>query len=62
MKVLVGWAYEAGWIEEIAIPLMETYGVEVLTGKELQGQILTDGVKGEIAKAEGAVFFTTRKE
>lgn len=28
MKVFVGWPYEATWIEEYAIPLIESYGVE----------------------------------
>jgi hypothetical protein len=61
MKVFVGWPYEVSWIETHAIPLVKTYGVEVITGKELHGQKLTDGVKDDIEKSDGAVFFTTKR-
>ncbi len=61
MKVFVGWAYEATWIDDYAIPLIESYDVDVITGKELQGAVITDGVKAGIKEADAAVFFTTRR-
>jgi hypothetical protein len=61
MKIFVGWPYDADWVETYAIPLIESYGVEVLTGKELQGQVITAGVRDLLADADGAVFFTTRR-
>jgi hypothetical protein len=59
MKIFVGWAYEAKWVDEYVIPLIETYGVEVLTGKELQGKEITQGVKDYIEEADAALFITT---
>lgn len=64
MKIFVGWPYEAKWVDDYVLPLMrsyETYGFEVITGKELQGQGLTEGVKKLIADADATVFFTTRR-
>lgn len=61
MRVFVGWAYEAKWIEDYAIPIIKSYGVEVVTGKELQGQVITDGVKDLIKGSDAVVAFTTRR-
>jgi hypothetical protein len=63
MKVFVGWPYEAEWVERYAIPLIESYGVEVATGKALQGErTLTDGVKNTIAACDALIAFTTRRD
>ncbi len=61
MRVFVCWAYEAKWIEEYVIPIIESYGVEMVTGKELQGQVITDGVKKSIEDSDAVVAFTTRR-
>lgn len=62
MKIFVGWPYDAMWVQDYAIPLIETYGVSVLTGKELEGQSITQGVKDRISEADATLFFTTRRE
>jgi hypothetical protein len=65
MKVFVGWPYDATWVDTFIIPLMksyETYGFEVVTGKELQGQGLTGGVKKLINDSDATLFFTTRRD
>src|ERR1017187_7463371 len=63
MKMFVGWPYEATWVERYAIPLIESYGVEVATGKALQGELtLTEGVKNAIAACDAMVAFTTRRD
>jgi hypothetical protein len=62
MQVFVSWAYEAEWIEDYAIPIIKSYGVEVITGKELEGQVITDGVKKLIKDSDAVVAFTTRRE
>jgi hypothetical protein len=65
MRIFVGWPYDAKWVDSYVIPLIksyESYGFEVVTGKELQGQALTHGVKKLIADADGTLFFTTRRE
>lgn len=61
MQVFVGWAYEADWIENYAIPIIESYGVKVVTGKELHGQEITDGVKNLIKDSDAVIAFTTRR-
>ena len=62
MRVFVCWAYEAKWIEDYAIPIIKSYGVEVITGKELEGQVITDGVKELIKDSDAIVAFTTRRD
>jgi hypothetical protein len=61
MKVFVGWPYEATWVDDYVIPLAESYGITVLTGKELQGKVITRGVKERIAEADAALFITARR-
>jgi len=61
MKIFVGWPYDAVWVEQYVIPFVETYGVTILTGKELQGKVITDGVKELIAEADATLFITTRR-
>lgn len=61
MKIFVGWPYDATWAEEYLIPLVASYWVTVLTGKELEGKIITQGVKERIAEADAALFITTRR-
>lgn len=61
MRVFVCWAYEAKWIEDYAVPIIKSYGVEVITGKELEGQVITDGVKDLIKDSDAIVAFTTRR-
>src|SRR5262249_16216703 len=61
MRIFVGWPYDADWIDKYALPLIESYGFDVSTGKELQGEKLTEGVKKKIADADATLFFTTRR-
>lgn len=64
MTVFVGWPYEDNneWIDRYGNPLIQSSGVEVLNGKELQGQVLNDGVKARIEEADAAVFFSMRRK
>jgi hypothetical protein len=61
MKIFVGWPYDAEWVEKYALPLIETYGFSVLTGKELQGKPISEGVKDKLKEADAALFFTSRR-
>jgi len=45
MRIFVGWPYDADWVEKYALALIESYGFDVMTGKELQGEKITEGVK-----------------
>jgi hypothetical protein len=61
MKLFIGWPYDAVWVEEYVLPFVDSYGVKVLTGKELTGKVITDGVKQKIEEADAALFITTRR-
>jgi hypothetical protein len=61
MKIFIGWPYEAVWVDQYVIPLVKSYGVKVITGKELAGMAITQGVKDRIAEADAALFITTRR-
>jgi hypothetical protein len=61
MRIFVGWPYDADWVDRYALPLIESHGIDVITGKELQGQEITDGVKRLISEADATLFFTTRR-
>ncbi len=61
MKVFVGWPYEAEWVEEYVIPLLGTYGIEVLTGKELEGREIQPAVLEKMTGIDAALFFLTRR-
>jgi len=61
MKIFVGWPYEAEWVNKYVLPLIESYGVVPLTGQELQGQDISEGVKDNIKRADMALFITTRR-
>lgn len=61
MKIFVGWAYEETWIEDYVIPLIESYGIEVVTGKGLEGGKITASVRDRIKEASAGIFFTTRR-
>jgi hypothetical protein len=61
MKLFVGWPYDAVWVEEYVIPLIKTYGITVLTGKELEGRPISEGVIEKMKGADAALFFLTRR-
>jgi hypothetical protein len=62
MKIFIGWPYDAVWVDDYVIPFVQSYGVTVTTGKELQGKVITDGVKERIEEADAVLFVTTRRE
>src|SRR5947209_568862 len=60
MKIFVGYAFKDSWVKNYAIPLIESHGCQVLTGEEIPGQSIDDGVKKRIEDAYVGVFFYTR--
>lgn len=60
MKIFVGYAFRDIWVKDYVIPLVQSYGVEVLTGEDLPGQPLDEGVKQQIKSAEAVITFLTR--
>jgi hypothetical protein len=62
MRIFVGYAFRDTWVEEYVIPLIETYGVTVETGKEVPGERIDQGIKDKINRADAVVVFLTRVE
>jgi hypothetical protein len=60
MKIFVGYSFKDKWIEDLVIPLIETYGVHVEHGKELPGERIDDAIKKRIEGADAVVVFLTR--
>jgi hypothetical protein len=63
MKVFVGFGYndDDKWIEDLVIPFVEALGCEVLTGEEMHGEDLSDGVMERIKKSDVCVGLLTKR-
>ena len=61
MKIFVGWPYDATWVDEYVIPLIRTYGIQVITGKELHGKEIQEGVIEAMKGVDAGLFFLTRR-
>jgi hypothetical protein len=63
-KIFVGYGYNQrdSWIEELVFPIIEAFRVDVVTGKELQGRSITDGVRDKIKDSDAVIGFTTRRD
>ena len=63
MKVFVGYGYNDRdeWIEEMIVPIIKAFGDEVLHGKVMPGQVLADGVRETIRRADVVLGFATRR-
>lgn len=64
MKIFIGYGYNPRdkWIEDLVFPLVESFGDDVVSGKEIFGQELDDGVRGEIAESAALIGFATRRD
>jgi hypothetical protein len=64
MKVFVGFGYNKKdkWINELVIPFISTLGCQVLTGEDMQGEALDDGVISRIQEADVCIGFLTKRE
>lgn len=64
MKIFVGYGYNERdkWIEELVFPLIEAFGDTVVTGKEVFGKELSDGVRGLISECDALMGFATRRD
>ncbi len=63
MKVFVGFGYNENdkWIEQLILPLIEALGCEVVTGEEMQGERLSEGVIERISDADACIGFLTKR-
>lgn len=54
MKIFVGFGYHQNdaWIKEYVFPLIESFEGEVVSGEEIYGAVLSDGVKEKIKESD----------
>jgi hypothetical protein len=64
MKVFVGFGYNERdrWIEEQVFPVLQCMGFTVVSGEDMHGEILQQGVKTRIDQSDAAVGFLTLRE
>lgn len=64
MKIFIAFGYNArdGWIQQMVFPIVQAFGSEVLTGEEMQGEQLADGVLQRIGDSDALIAFTTRRD
>ena len=64
MKIFVGYGYNDRdkWIEEHVFDLIRAFGVEPISGKEIYGEQLEDGVRRQIRECDAFLGFTTRRD
>lgn len=65
MKIFVGFGYHQrdAWVRDLVFPLINSFDGEVISGEEIHGAVLSDGVKDKIKECD--VFFgmfTPREE
>ena len=63
MKIFVGYGYNERdlWIEKMVFPLINAFGIQVVSGKEIAGLPLGDAVKELIKKSDAMIGFTTKR-
>jgi hypothetical protein len=63
MKIFVGYGFNERdkWIEEMVFPIIGAFGDQAITGKNLQGEQITDVIRKEIAQSDALIGFTTRR-
>jgi len=64
MKVFVGFGYNDNdkWIKDLIIPFIEELGCDVVTGEEMQGEKLTDGVISRVEDSDACIGFLTKRD
>lgn len=64
MKIFVGYGYNERdkWVENLVFPLIEAFGDTPVTGKEIFGKDLSDGVRGLIRECDALMGFATRRD
>ena len=63
MKIFVGYGYNERdhWIEKLVFPLIKAFGADVVSGKEIAGQLLGNAVRDLIERSDAMMGFTTRR-
>lgn len=64
MKVFLGFGYNDNdtWVEDLVIPFLQTLGCEVLTGENMQGEDLKQGVLERIRESDVCIGLLTKRD
>lgn len=64
MKIFIGFGYgpRDNWIPELVFPMVKAFGAEVVTGEDMQGEELSEGVQQRIRGCDGLIGFRTRRQ
>jgi hypothetical protein len=64
MKIFLGYGYNPrdAWVEDLVVRLIHSFGDTALTGKEIQGMQLDEGVRTQISASDALIGFTTRRD
>lgn len=64
MKIFVGYGYQERdqWIKALVFPIIEAFGSEVISGKEVHGQIISEAIRNKIRRCDALIAFLTRRD
>lgn len=64
MNIFIAFGYNENdeWIKELVFPLVQAFDASIVTGEDLHGEIITEGVSERIKKCDGVIGFLTRRE
>ncbi len=64
MKIFVGYGYQERdqWVEKLIFPIIEAFGSEVVSGKEVYGKIISEAIRRQIKQCDALIAFMTRRE
>ena len=64
MKIFVAYGYgnRDKCVEDFIFPIIEAFGAEVVDGKEVPGQIISEAVRNKIRSSDALIAFVTRRD
>jgi len=64
MKVFVAYGYNERdkWIPGMVFPILEAFGIEVVTGENMSGRIIAETVRERINNSDALIGFLTRRD
>ena len=64
MKVFVAYGYNDRdkWIPEMVFPILMAFGIEVVTGEDIAGDIISEEVRERIRSSDALLGFLTRRD
>jgi hypothetical protein len=60
--ICFGYNNDDKWIKDLVFPFVESFDAAVVTGEDLQGQIISQEVTDRIKKSDGVLAFLTRRD